>query len=236
MLVPISGGRRVDGSAPCRVLIANREPIVRHGVRALLAAEPDLEVVGETDDGAEAARLAARLRPDVVLVDLLMSAPGGIALTRMIRADAPGTQVIVMTGVDEDAPAIEAIRAGAAAYLSKDARVDVLLRAIRGAGAGQVGLPAEAAARLVRVMDRREGVTERETEVLRLVARGLPNKQVARALGITQSTVKSHVGSILAKLSLPSRTQLALYAARTGLVALERHEAGTADADATSAR
>ncbi len=117
----------------------------------------------------------------------------------------------------------------ASAYLSRDARADGLLRAIRGAGTGQVGLPTEAAARLLRSFDRRDGLTEREGEVLRLVAHGLSNKQVARELGVRQSTVKSHVGNILAKLSLPSRTQLVLYAARTGLVALDGDELEPAD-------
>jgi DNA-binding NarL/FixJ family response regulator len=204
------------------VVIANQQPIVRHGVRALLAGEPDIEVVAETDTAAEAVRLARRLRPDVVIVDLLLPAPGGIWVTRMIRADLPETQVIVMTGVDEDAAAIEVIRAGAVAYLSKDARVEALLRAVRGAGSGQVALPAEAALRLVRTVRRRGGLSEREAEVLRLVARGLPNKQIARDLGVSLSTVKAHVSSILTKLCLPTRTQLALYAARTGLVPLER--------------
>lgn len=228
-------GRDVHGRATCRVLLANRQPIVRHGVRALLASEPDLEVVAEAVSGSEAVQLARRLRPDVVLVDMLMPAIDGISVTRMIRADMPETQVIVMTGVDEDAAAIEAIRAGAAAYLLKDARVDVLLRTIRSAGSGQVALPMEAAARLVRVVGRGEALSEREAEVLRLVARGLANKQIARELGIAQSTVKSHVGSILSKLRLPTRTQMALYAARTGLVALERHEAETADGYQTPA-
>jgi DNA-binding NarL/FixJ family response regulator len=220
----------------CRVLIANRQPIVRHGVRALLAGEPDVTVVAETDSGAEAVRLAQQLRPDIVLVDLLLPAPDGISVTRMIRADVPATRVIVMTGVDEDAAAVEAIRAGAVAYLPKEVPVEVLLRAIRGATTGQVALPAEVAARLLGLgcVGRREALSEREAEVLRLVARGLPNKQIARELGISLSTVKSHVGSLLAKLSLPTRTQLALYAAQTGLVALEFHGLGTVGGHALS--
>jgi DNA-binding NarL/FixJ family response regulator len=217
-----AAGRSAQGLTVCRVLIANQQPIVRHGVRALLAAEPDIEVVAETDDGEEAVRLARHFRPDVVLVDLLMPAPGGISVTRMIRADLPGTQVIVMTGVDEEAAAIEVIRAGAVAYLPKDARVETLLRAIRGAGTGQVALPAEAAVRLVRTVHERGPLSEREAEVLRLVARGLTNKQVASELSVSLSTIKAHVSSILTKLCLPTRTQLALYAARTGLVALDR--------------
>ena len=228
-VVHVSGGRTVEGRATCRVLIANQQPIVRHGVRALLASESDIEVVAETGSGVEAVRLARRFRPDVALVDLLLPAPGGIAVTRMIRADVPETQVVVMTGVDEDAAAIEVIRAGAVAYLSKDAPVEELLRAIRGAGAGQVALPAEAAVRLMRVLGRRGALSEREAEVLRLVARGLVNKQIARELGVSLSTVKAHVSNILSKLSLPTRTQLALYAARTGLVALEHHEVETTD-------
>jgi DNA-binding NarL/FixJ family response regulator len=140
----------------------------------------------------------------------------------MIRAELPDTQVVVMTGVDEDISAIEAIRAGAAAYLLKDARIDQRLRTIRGAGAGQVALPAQAAVRMVRLVGGHDVLSQRETDVLYLVARGLANKQVARELGISQSTVKCHVHGILSKLGLPSRTQVAIYAARTGLIALDR--------------
>src|SRR5207244_2739867 len=136
----------------------------------------------------------------------------GISVTRMIRAELRDTQVIVMTVVDQDASAIEAIRAGAAAYLLKDARIDDLLRTIRGAAAGQVALPAQTAARILRLVGGPDTLSHRETEVLCLVARGLANKQVARELGITQSTVKTHVKGILSKLGLPSRTQAALYA------------------------
>jgi DNA-binding NarL/FixJ family response regulator len=234
-VVQASGAWPAEERAPCRVLIANRQPIVRHGVRALLAREPDIEVVAETDSGTEAVRLARQLRPDIVLIDLLMPAPGGIAVTRMIHTDVPDTQVIVMTGVDEDAAAIEVIRAGAVAYLSNEARVEVLLRTIRGAATGQVALPAEAAVRLMRTVRQRGALSEREAEVLRLVARGLANKQIAGELGVSLSTIKSHVSSILAKLSVPTRTQLVLYAARTGLVAIERHELDAADEQAPSA-
>ena len=213
-----------------RVLIANHQPIVRHGLRALIATEPDLQVVGETDDGGEAVRLARQLRPDVVLIDLSIPTVDGISATRMIRAERRDTQVVVMTGVDEDTSAIEAIRAGAAAYLLKSSRIDDLLRTVRGAGAGQVALPAQTAARMLRLVDGHDVLSHRETEVLSLVARGLANKQVARELGITESTVKTHVSGMLSKLGLPSRTQLALYAARNGLVALDHLGAEAATA------
>jgi DNA-binding NarL/FixJ family response regulator len=217
----ISRANVASGRATVRILIANHQPIVRHGLRALIAREPDLQMIGETDDGGEAVRLARQLRPDVVLIDLSIPTVDGISATRLIRAELRDTQVIVMTGVDQDTSAIEAIGAGAAAYLLRDSRIDDLLRTIRGAGTGQVALPAQTIARMVRVVGGREILSHRETDVLRLVARGLANKQVARELGITESTVKTHVSGILAKLGLPSRTQLALYAARTGLVALD---------------
>jgi NarL family two-component system response regulator LiaR len=225
---PESRSYTASSRATLRVLIANHQPIVRHGLRVLIANEPDLQVIGETDDGGEAVRLARQLRPEVVLIDLLIPTVDGISATRMIRAELRDTQVVVMTGTNEDASAIEAIRAGAAAYLLKDSRIEDLLRTIRGAGTGQVALPAHAAARMVRLVGGHEVLSQRETEVLCLVARGLANKQVAHALGITQSTVKTHVSGILSKLGLPSRTQVALYAARTGLVSLDHLSSETA--------
>src|SRR5215216_5856058 len=224
---PVSRTHTASSRVTIRVLIANHQPIVRHGLRALIASEPDLQVIGETDDGGEAVRMARQLRPNVVLIDLSMPTVDGISATRMIRAELRDTHVVVMTGVHEDTSAIEAIRAGAAAYLLRDSRIDDLLRTVRGAGAGQVALPAHAAARMVRLVGGNEILSHRETEVLYQVARGLANKQVARELGITESTVKTHVSGILSKLGLPSRTQLALYAARTGLIALDN--VGSAD-------
>ena len=215
-----------------RVLIANQQPIVRHGLRALMGSEPDVQVVGEADDGGMAVRMARQLRPDVVLIDQSIPTVDGIAATRMIRAELRDTHVVVMTGVDADTSAIEAIRAGAAGYLLQDAGTDDLLRTIRAAGTGQVALPAQTAARMVRLVVGHDVLSRRETQIVRLVARGLPNKLVGRELGITESTVKTHVSNILAKLGLPSRTQLALYAARTGLVAL--HQLTTATVPGTT--
>jgi two-component system, NarL family, response regulator LiaR len=219
-LEPLRRAHTASSRATIHVLIANHQPIVRHGLRALIELEPDLQMIGETDDGGEAVRMARQLRPDVVLIDLSIPTVDGISATRMIRAELRDTHVVVMTGVHEDTSAIEAIRAGAAAYLLRDARIDDLLRTIRGAGTGQVALPAQMAARMVRLVGGHDVLSHREIDVLSLVARGLANKQVARELGITESTVKTHVSHILSKLELPSRTQLALYAARTGLVAL----------------
>lgn len=201
-----------------RVLIANHQPIVRHGLRALLSEAADIDVVAEAASGREAVQKARLLRPDVLVIDLLMPDLDGISVTRMVRAECPATEVVVMTGATDDRAAVDSIRAGAAAYLPKDAQVDLLLRSIRSAGGGQVALPSQAAARLVRVVGRPDALSERESEVLRLVAQGMANKQIARELGIAQSTVKSHVGNIFGKLGLLSRTQVALYAARTGMV------------------
>lgn len=227
--VPISLTRPPGRSAPVRVLIASHQPIVRHGLRGLLMAEPEIEIVGESDDGGEAVRLARRLRPDLVLIDMGIQTLDAIAVTRVVRSELRETQVIVISGGNDDVSAVEAVRAGAIAYLRRDARIEDLLRAIRSAGEGQVVLPARAVARLLRSMGRHQALSERETEVLYLVARGLANKQVARDLGIAESTVKCHVTAILTKLGLPSRTQIALYAARTGLVALDSPTTDPAD-------
>jgi DNA-binding NarL/FixJ family response regulator len=204
-----------------RILIANHRPIARDGLRALLTREPDLEIVGETDDGSEAVQLAQRLRPHVVLIDASIPVLDGIAATRKIRAEPGATQVIVMTGANGEASAIQAIRAGAVAFLHHGSRTEDLLRSIRNARVGEVTLPAQEAAHLIRLVGRHETLSRRESEVLRLVARGLANKQIAHELALSRATVKCHVSSILAKLGLASRTQVALYAARIGLVPLE---------------
>jgi NarL family two-component system response regulator LiaR len=219
------GPRPVSTRGGTRVLLASSEPIVRHGLHALLTAEGEFDVVAEAEDGATAVTLARRLRPDLVVIELLMPQVDGLTATRMIRSEAADTHVVVMAGVDDETLALESIRAGACAYLSKATRTDAVLRTIRGACAGQVTLPSGALARLVRADRGSDALSERESAVLRLVGRGRANKQIARELGIAQSTVKSHVGSLLDKLGLGSRTQLALYAARTGLVALNQREA-----------
>ena len=204
-----------------RVLIADDHSVVRQGLRMFLSLDPEIEIVGEAADGEEAIHLARELHPDVVLMDLVMPGMGGVAATRMIRAEVPDVEVIALTSVLADEAVTGAIRAGAIGYLLKNTEADELLRAIKSAAAGQVHLSPEAAARLVRevkIPGSPEALTERETAVLRLVARGHANKQVARELGIREQKVKTHVSNILGKLQLQSRTQAALYAVERGLV------------------
>jgi DNA-binding NarL/FixJ family response regulator len=204
-----------------RILIADDHAVVRQGLRMFLGLDDELQVVGEASDGAEALRLAHQLKPDVVLMDLLMPKMDGITATTAIRGELPEVEVIALTSVLEDTSVVGAVRAGAIGYLLKDTQADELCRAIKAAAAGQVQLSPQAAARLmreVRAPESPETLTERETAVLRLVARGKANKEIARELHIGEQTVKTHVGSILAKLGVNSRTQAALYAVRVGLV------------------
>jgi NarL family two-component system response regulator LiaR len=210
---------------PIRILIADDHAVVRQGLKMFLALDPELQVVAEASDGAEAVRLAGELKPDVVLMDLLMPGMDGIAATTAIRQGIPDVEVVALTSVLEDASVVRAVRAGAIGYLLKDTQADELRRAIKAAAAGQVQLSPQAAARLmreVRAPDSPETLTERETEVLRLLARGRANKEIARQLQIGEQTVKTHVSSVLAKLGVHSRTQAALYAARIGLVPADR--------------
>ena len=207
-----------------RILIADDHDVVRQGLRTFLDLDPELEVVGEAADGAEAVRLAHRLRPDVVLMDLVMPELDGIAATRIIRRELPDTEVLALTSVLEDASVVGAVRAGAIGYLLKDTKAHELRRAIKAAAAGQVQLSPAAAARLMREVlapERPEALSEREAEVLRLLARGRANKEIGRDLGIAEKTVKTHVSSILGKLGVQNRTQAALYAGRVGLVSLD---------------
>jgi NarL family two-component system response regulator LiaR len=204
-----------------RVLIVDDHSVVRQGLKMFLALDPQVEVVGEAANGEEALKMVAELRPQVVLMDLLMPVMDGITAIGHIRRNYPDTEVIALTSVLEDASVVNAVRAGAIGYLLKDTEADELRRAIKTAAAGQVQLSPKAAERLmreIRTPDSPEKLTERETDVLRLLAKGLANKEIAVTLNIGETTVKTHVSNILMKLGVPSRTQAALYAVRIGLV------------------
>jgi DNA-binding NarL/FixJ family response regulator len=206
---------------PIRVLIADDHSVVREGLRTFLGLDAEIEIVGDATNGEEAVQMARQLAPDVVLMDLKMPKVDGITAIGNIRRELPDTEVIALTSVLEDALVLGALRAGAIGYLLKDTEADDLRRAIKAAAAGQVQLSPQAAARLVREVRAPEttgSLSERETEVLRLLAQGYSNKELAQALGISEKTVKAHITSILAKLNASSRTQAALYAVRAGLV------------------
>ncbi len=209
---------------PIRLLLVDDHAVVRQGLRMFLGLDPDFEIVGEAANGARALEMARQLQPDVVLMDLLMPVMDGISATEAIRRELPDIEVVALTSVLEDEKVVGAIRAGAIGYLLKDAEPAELCRAVKAAAAGEVQLSPKAAARLmreVRVPETPEALTERETEVLKLLARGQSNKEIARHLNISDKTAKTHVGNILAKLSLPGRTQAALYAVRIGLVSAD---------------
>jgi NarL family two-component system response regulator LiaR len=206
-----------------RVLIADDHHVVRQGLRMYLSLDPEIEVVGEASNGQEALEKARQLKPDVVLMDLVMPEMDGVAATEAIRAELPEVEVLALTSVLDDGSVVGAVKAGAIGYLLKDTQAEELCRAIKAAAAGQVQLSAQAAARLMRAVrapDKPETLTERETEVLRLVALGKANKEIAARLSIGETTVKTHVSNILMKLGVSSRTQAALYAVHTGLVSM----------------
>lgn len=204
-----------------RILIVDDHSVVRQGLRMFLAMDSDMEVVGEASNGAEALERVEELSPDVVLMDLLMPGMDGVQATEVIRKRFPETEVIALTSVLEDNAVVSAVRVGAIGYLLKDTESDELVKAIRAASLGQVQLSPKAAERLMREIRAPESpkkLTERETEVLRCLADGKSNKEIAKVLIVSETTVKTHVSNILMKLGVPSRTQAALYAVRIGLV------------------
>ena len=207
---------------PIRVLVVDDHAVVREGLRTFLELQDGLAVAGEAANGEEAIDLAERLRPDVVLMDLVMPELDGLGAMRAIRDRVPSARVIVLTSFADDDRLLPALRAGAAGYLLKNAQPHELARAVRAAHAGEALLDPSVAARLVEALggeqEPLDRLTPREREVLKLIGRGLPNKLIARELEVSEKTVKTHVGHVLAKLGVSDRTQAALVAVRAGLV------------------
>jgi DNA-binding NarL/FixJ family response regulator len=208
------------------VLIADDHPLVRRGFRTFLELQEDLRLVGEAADGREAVAKAEQLLPDVVLMDVVMPRLDGIDAIRLIRAATPSTKVIVLTSFADDEKVVQAVKAGAAGYLLKEMEPREIAEGIRRVVRGEGLLHPAVAGKLMHevAQGRRDSAAElltpRELEVLRLLARGLPNKAIARELTVTEKTVKTHVSNVLAKLQLADRTQAALYAVREHLVEL----------------
>ncbi|MGD8625401.1 MAG: response regulator transcription factor [Anaerolineae bacterium] len=209
-----------------RVLVIDDHAIVRKGICALLATESDIEVVGEAKNGREAVAMAKKLRPDVILMDLVMPELDGLEATRRILAAQPEIRVLVLTSFTGDDKVFPAIRAGAQGYLLKDSSPQELIQAIHQVYRGESSLDPSVARRVLQEFSHPSGrndsdpLTDRESEVLQLVARGHSNREISEQLGISNATVRSHMSSILAKLKLSSRTQAAIYALREGLASL----------------
>jgi two-component system, NarL family, response regulator LiaR len=207
-----------------RLLLVDDHAMVREGIKMYLGFDKALEVVGEASNGEEALEAAARLLPDVVLMDLIMPVMDGISAILQLKKTHPGVEIIALTSVLEDEKVVGAVQAGATGYLLKDSKPQELIDAIHAAGRGEVRLHPEAAKRLmkqVKTPDMRESLTPRETDIVKMIGRGYSNKDISKELELSEYTIKAHVSSLLSKLGLSSRTQAALFALKQGLVGLE---------------
>jgi NarL family two-component system response regulator LiaR len=212
-----------------RILIVDDHDIVREGQRALIESEPGMELVGEAKDGIEAVDLASRLQPDVILMDLHMPKKDGIEATTEIKCENPESRILVLTSFNDDEKVYAAIKAGAMGFLLKDSSPQKILKAIRKVYQGETSIGPRIAQKLMREIQRtsdspptEEPLTIREVEVIKLIAEGLSNQEIAERLVISERTVRTHVTNILGKLHLANRTQAALYALREGLADLEQ--------------
>jgi len=211
-----------------RVLIADDHAVVRQGLRTLIGTEPGMTVVGEAGDGVEAVEMARAYKPDVILLDMVMPRKDGLEAIREIKRENPNVRILVLTSFSDDDKVFPAIKSGALGYLLKNASPRTLLGAIRDVHRGEPSMSPAIANKLMRELQRKpelppteEPLTEREVDVLKLVAQGLTNQEIAEALFIGEGTVRTHVSSILSKLHLANRTQAALYALREGLASLD---------------
>lgn len=216
-----------------RILICDDHAVVCEGLRALIATEPDMEVVGEANDGAKAVDAFRALNPDVTLLDMVMPRLDGLEAIRIIKSEFPDARILVLTSFAEDDMVFPAIKSGALGYLLKDSSPEELIRAIRSVSRGEASLHPSIARRLILELSQPsslpptpEPLTERELEVLKLVAKGYSNEEIANTLVVSERTARGHVSSILSKLHLANRTQAALYALREGLASLN-NDAGS---------
>ena len=214
-------------SEPIRILIADDHELVRQGLVALLSVKPGVDVVGQAGDGVEAIELASSLKPDIILMDLLMPRKNGIEATREIKTDNPDARILIITSFAEDENVYQAIKSGALGYLLKDSSPQDLLQAIHDVCEGRMSLHPNIALKLIEELNKPaespatdEPLTEREVEVLKLVAKGRSNQEIAEKLVVSERTVGAHVSNILSKLHLANRTQAALYALRKGFTDL----------------
>lgn len=210
-----------------RLVLVDDHAVVREGLRMILNLDDGLEVIGQASNGQEGVEEVKRLRPDVVLMDLKMPVMDGVSAIREIKSTFPDMELIALTSVLEDKLVIDAVEAGAAGYLLKEGDSEMLIEAIYAANRGEVRLHPDAKKRLsreIRTPEMRESLTPRETDTLRLVAKGHPNKDIAAQLGVSEMTIKTHVSNILSKLNLQSRTQAALFALREGVIGIESLE------------
>ncbi len=204
-----------------RIVIADDHAVVRQGLTMFLTMDDEFEIVGEATNGKEAIQLVEDLQPDIVLMDLLMPTMSGLEAIPIIREQFPDVEIIALTSVLDNGSVVKAVRAGAIGYLLKDTQSDELIRSIKAAANGQVQLSPQAAAMLMQEVRAPEGpemLTERELDVLRLIAVGKSNREIADELVLGEKTIKTHVSNILSKLNMNSRTQAALYAVKIGLV------------------
>jgi len=213
-------------SIPITVLLVDDHEVVRSGVSAFLASQPDFEVIGEAKSGTEAVNLAQKLVPDVVLMDLVMAKMDGVEATRQVKAVSPRTKIVVLTSYHQDEYIFPALQAGAISYILKDVKMDELAAALRRAAQGEATLHPKVASRVIQELhgaNREElnpytELTDREMEVLKLIAKGQSNSEIAESLVISVNTVKGHVSNILSKLHLADRTQAAVFAWQQGIV------------------